>query len=170
MIVRHTVPHSRRGFTLMEVMIVVSIMAVVMAVAMPAIFRSARKQPLQLAVDAVSGICTKARTEAILKRQRRQVYFALSGKPRSVVLLGPGAVRTEFGGNGEAVSTQTAATEIARIILPDIVEITPADSQLITFRPDGTCDGITLELRAEGHSYKIELEPATSLTLIKENY
>ncbi len=162
-------PNFRRGFTILEIMIVISIMAVVMAVAVPAIIRSSRKQPLAAALDTVSGLCARARAESILKRQRRQLQFELMGRPRQVVLLGPSAGQSQAGA-GVPLTVSAAPVELARAILPDFVEISPADSFATTFRPDGTCDGFKLEFRGDGHSYTMELEPATSLALIKENF
>jgi len=54
-----------RGFTLIEIMIVVGIAALVMATAVPFIQNTLRKDPLRQAVSDVTEACSHARARAI---------------------------------------------------------------------------------------------------------
>jgi prepilin-type N-terminal cleavage/methylation domain-containing protein len=57
----------RRGFTLIEIMIVISIMMVVMTIGIPAFVRALDKQGLRKAVSDVVEGCSHARSQAILR-------------------------------------------------------------------------------------------------------
>jgi len=73
-------PTSRtptRGFTLIEIMIVVGIIGIVLAMGMPPFLQSFKKDPLRQAVSDVTEACSTARAQAIL-----------SGAPTELVILG----------------------------------------------------------------------------------
>ena len=82
----------RRGFTLIELMVVVAIMGVILGISIPA-FRSIKeKAPLEQAISDVEAACRTARSRAILGKRVMEVYLndeedivALSTASRSVM-------------------------------------------------------------------------------------
>ena len=98
----HGVPLSRigrgcrRGFTLIEIMIVISIMMVVMTVGIPAFVRALDKQGLRKAVNDVVEGCSHARSQAILRGVPMEFViraedFSLMVRPASGFSTGPTA-------------------------------------------------------------------------------
>ena len=66
---------STAGFTLIEILVVVAIMAIMTAVALPAISRYFRNYKMRNAVQAVGGEVTTARNKAIMKNTNLGVVF-----------------------------------------------------------------------------------------------
>ena len=62
-----------RGFTLMEIMMVVAIMGLVMAMGMPSIISNSKRQGMRKALFDLTKICQNAREQAILSGQRTSV-------------------------------------------------------------------------------------------------
>ncbi|HYT60008.1 MAG TPA: type II secretion system protein, partial [Haliangiales bacterium] len=56
--------HSRRAFTLIEIMVVVGVLAIVLAMGVPPFIRMMRKDSLRQAVSDIEEACSKARAEA----------------------------------------------------------------------------------------------------------
>ena len=57
------------GFTLIELMMVVAIIGLLMATGVPAILSVTREAPMRKAVNDVTEICSRARSQAILQEQ-----------------------------------------------------------------------------------------------------
>jgi len=68
-----TPPH--RGFTLIEIMIVVSIMGLIMAMSVPFIHNLYHKEALRKAVSDIVEVCSNARAMAIMHSTRTEVIF-----------------------------------------------------------------------------------------------
>lgn len=60
-------PLCRHAFTLIEIMIVVAIIALVMGISVPAMFRAADRRAIRTASNDLLEACRQARAEAILK-------------------------------------------------------------------------------------------------------
>ena len=71
-------PRPRQdGFTLIEIMIVISIVAVVFAMGVPSLFRVMGKDPMRQAVSDVLEACQHARSEAIVRDTTTELRFDL---------------------------------------------------------------------------------------------
>lgn len=143
---------SRAGFTLIEIMIVVIIMAMIMAWGLPTFVRTFHREPLAQAVYDVQEKCEQARAAAIL-----------SGKPAMLIIdKDKGFSVSQSGGATTEPSSVTAARENTpgRVQLPDQVGIEilgvnfhdyikdpeAPDSVPVHFFPNGTSDEFTMVL------------------------
>jgi prepilin-type N-terminal cleavage/methylation domain-containing protein len=101
---------KRRGFTLIEIMIVVGIAALVMATAVPFIQNTLRKDPLRQAVSDVMEACSHARATAIF-----------SGTPAELLIMpqqGSLQVTAARGGTGEQEKSATHRPEEETPVVP----------------------------------------------------
>jgi type IV fimbrial biogenesis protein FimT len=69
-------PHAARGFTLIEMMVTVVLLAVLMALAFPAISEWVRNSRIRTVADALQNGLRLAQTEAL--RRSRQTVFSLT--------------------------------------------------------------------------------------------
>ncbi len=146
------------AFTLMEIMLVVGILAIVMAMAIPPIYRGMSKEPMRQSVMAVTDACTAARGAAILQGKPVKVTF----RPRD----------RSFAAEAGSVSQKPGASLSFKF--PDSISIEMLDINLMEFRdreegfvkfsPNGMCDEFTLVLHSDkGEWRKLSMEPATGI-------
>jgi prepilin-type N-terminal cleavage/methylation domain-containing protein len=68
-------PSTRSGFTLIEIMLVVGLMALIAATAVPNIYQLTKKEGLRRAVADLKDVCGNARARAIFSGQEVSVMF-----------------------------------------------------------------------------------------------
>ncbi len=96
---------SLQGFTLIEIVIVVVLMGAILAIALPRVADTFRKQRVQNAAAAVENIYVKARTIAM----QRSSYTRIAGLQSGVLTiftLNPVTGAWEFSGNTEDVGAR----------------------------------------------------------------
>ena len=161
----------KRGFTLLEIMVVMSIIAIIMTITLPMAFKARKKDVGAVAMETIRSVCADARTDAILNRRIRHVYLDLEGQERRIELL---PVQSMPGENedGAGAPTKAKPPPLRSEILPQDVTVTPGEAYTLTFRPDGTCDGFELDVRYTSERsnqdkwFKVVLDEPTSRVYI----
>ncbi len=143
---------SSRGFTLIEIMIVVALMALVMAIGIPAFTRAMHKEGMRKAVSDVLEACGEARAQAILNNAPAEL----------VIHPLEGTMQVERGGGG--YSLKLPHDVLIELLGVNSIELQEADEARVKFFPNGTSDDFTLVLHsAQGEVRKISLEIVTGL-------
>jgi prepilin-type N-terminal cleavage/methylation domain-containing protein len=178
-------PHSalRTGFTLIELMVVMGIMAILMTMGVPLVYRTTHKLPMSRAVTDVVEVCSNARARAILHGAMTEVVFHPMEKRLEIAGAAGGAPPAEHpgDGSGEAGAARAPGSGLSAQ-LDERVDIDMLDINLteysrselarVRFYPNGTCDEMTLILRARdgGEQRGIVLEITTGLaSVLSEN-
>jgi prepilin-type N-terminal cleavage/methylation domain-containing protein len=172
---RHGLRASNRGFTLIEIMIVISIAAILLATGIPAFVRAMHKDKLRKAVsDLVEG-CSHARAQAILKGVPMElVIHAEDGRisTQPAPMSSPDGLS---GGEGpqEGPSTPSLSPTAFSAQIPDNVAFRLIDVNFqdqmeqpesrVRFFPNGTSDEFTVVLFSEEGERKISLDVITGL-------
>jgi type II secretion system protein H len=153
---------ANRGFTLIEIMIVVAIMGLIAAMGVPSIVKALQKEGMRKAVSDVQDVCFSARERAIVENQKVAVVFY------------PRERRFGVEGAGGNVNVHSGKTTIAT--LPDGVDFgmldiyrqdyVQSDWAKIFFNSDGTCDEAVIVLLSKGRAQKITLEYATGMAVV----
>ncbi len=181
-----------RGFTLIEIMIVVAIMAICLGIGVPSIFRAAKKDPLQQAVRDVIEACTNARSLAILHGEPFDFVIRARDGSLSVIkspaspqsmTLGSGSdtgFSFGYGSDGAAhvagvgSSSPAAAKPLfsARLHEDIIVEVLfvnlrdqmDAEESHIRFHPNSMCDELRIILNwRQQKRTMVTLDPITAI-------
>jgi prepilin-type N-terminal cleavage/methylation domain-containing protein len=154
-----------RGFTLIELMMVVAIIGLMMATGVPAILSVMREAPMRKAVNDVLEICSHARAQAILQGRTTTVYF--HPRDRQVAFSG---------GDASAPSTRIGQAPVnsvqfdPRVVIEGLginnFDYTESDEGRVRFFANGTSDEMTLVLSSAGEYRKITLEVTTALASV----
>jgi prepilin-type N-terminal cleavage/methylation domain-containing protein len=163
---------SVEGFTLIEIMIVIGVLAMVLVMGVPSIIQSMRKDPLRQAVSDLMEGCSYARAQAILQ-----------GFPQELVIQAADGYLTvrrvpthASGSNGESPAEAPAAAltagrfsarlhEDIKVILLDVNfrDQMQAEESHVRFHPNGTSDEFTIVVETPHGRRKIALECVTGL-------
>lgn len=149
-----------RGFTLVEIMVVVGIMAMVLGIGLPAVFYSFKKDPMRQGVDDVIEACNSARAQAILAGVTAELRISPLNKQFSVALA-PQEGSSGFGSRAMRTAGSVEPAEDGRgafsARLPDELVVEMVDVNLreckdeeearVRFYPNGTCDSLTVVLQ-----------------------
>lgn len=139
----------QRAFTLIEIMIVVAIMGLVLAMGMPSIVRTLRKEGMRKAVDDIMTACEAARSDAILKQKPAEMVF----HPVDGTISAPGMKEATLPNNVEI-----------QILGVNFVQYEKADEARVKFFPNGTSDEFTIVLHDDQfQTRQISLDVMTAL-------
>jgi len=165
----------RSGFTLIELMIVIAIMAIVMTMGLPAIYRIWHKEALVNTVKEITDVLDNARSLAILKGNVTEVVFhardgtyeLAAGEGGTSVSRGED-LPADFSATPRASSGRSGQfpEEIAVAQLKvNGVSCMDFEVARVRFYPNGTCDELRLILLrpTTGDSRGIFLEVTTGL-------
>jgi prepilin-type N-terminal cleavage/methylation domain-containing protein len=167
----------RRGFTLIEIMVVVAIMAIVLTMGVPLVYRLSHKEPLRKATADLVELFSNARAQAILRSAATEVVFrphegtaTIGGgsapAPRETPRGDEMPAETRIpGGTGPTATTSVHLPESVRILLLAIDQMDRMDQETVRVRfyPNGTCDEMFMIYEGDGQQRGITLEVTTGL-------
>jgi prepilin-type N-terminal cleavage/methylation domain-containing protein len=168
-----------RGFTLIEIMIVLSILAIILATGVPSMLRSLEKEGLRKAQSDLVEACSHARAQAILSGVPMELVIRAEGNQVSVEPLktGPGAKSESVFENPEAPSLPNGAPKNFSARLEDDIGIRflyvnfkdhmESPEARVRFFPNGTCDEFTIIFFSPKGERKLSLEVVTGLAEVE---
>lgn len=163
----------RRGFTLIEIMIVISIVAVITTAGIPLMWRALAKDDLARAVNDVMEGCKAARDRAILSGQTHE--FVVKENGALEVAAAPVDPGLGAGGGNPARAAALPSGVVAafpRALAKDVaiqlidVNFRPQmemPEARVRFFPNGTSDEFTVVMAAKGKQRTVTLDIVTGL-------
>ena len=139
-------------------MLVIGILALVLAISAPPIYRARVKEPMRQTILGMQDAFEAARAGSILTgKETRVVFHPLEQKY---------SVEGGMTGGKPNVATSGTIPESIRIEMLDVnmFSFLMQPEARVRFFPDGTCDEFTLIVVSTRHEYtKITLDPVTSI-------
>ncbi len=174
---RSTVFAHRRAFSLIEIMIVISIVAIVISAGVPMMFRAMQKNELLKAVSDIVEGCSHARARAIL--QGVPTEFVIRAEDGNLSIQ-TAAVRrrqafesqdstlipkeaTEKPTAALAFSSQLGEDVIVRFLDVNFKDHMELPEARVRFYPNGTSDEFAIVIETQDGQRKIALEVVTGL-------
>ena len=171
-----------RGFTLLEIMIVVAIMGIMMGTGIPIVVKAWKKAPMAKALSDFQEVCGAARRDAIMKGKpvRLVIYpqegrFEVDGSGGKAA----GSSSTPVGLSAIGATSESAGTagHFPREIQIELLDINKLPHEFrndekcyVRFFPNGTCDELTIILLSDqGERRAIMLEVTTSLAIVESD-
>jgi type II secretion system protein H len=150
-----------RGFTLIEIMVVVAIIGLVAAIGVPSLITAMQKTGMRRAVSDILDVCKTARANAIIHNQTERVIF----HPQLGTFEAEGGVAAHSG----MVSASTLPDGIQFAML-DInqLDFSASDPAIVYFYSDGTSDEVTIVLVSHTDQRKITLDFATGFPVVSD--
>jgi prepilin-type N-terminal cleavage/methylation domain-containing protein len=136
---------DRRGFTLLELIVTLAVLALAVGVAVPTIARSTEAIRVRADVAGFSALLRHARERAIVSRQSQAVVVDPTRRRIDVLAGGP---------EGEVRESR---------VLPErlTVEAEPPPALVVRFEPQGGSSGGDFRLSAGGVVYRVRVDPLT---------
>jgi Tfp pilus assembly protein FimT len=156
-------------------MIVVAIMAIVMTMSVPIVYKVWRKAPMVKAVKDIVEVCSNARSRAIMQgvttevvihpKENRLEVAGGSGAPRAPNAEAATATFSAAAASGSGLSAQLSDRIIIETLDVNMsgVEFNDADQVRIRFYPNGVSDEMRMILFDGQNRMGIELEITTGL-------
>jgi len=182
--IRHSsfvIRHFPRAFTLIEIMVVVGIMALVMAMALPSLYQTLHPDSLPQAVDAIMEACTTARGRAILEGVDTELVIRPLDHTLEVRTAGPSesgptcsvaegespapAPPPTRGGAG-GMSGRISDRIVIEAMLVHGRDCTEEEEARVRFHPNGVCYEFKILLRKDAELRLISLEVVTAMATV----
>lgn len=181
--------NSTRGFTLIEVMVVVFIMVMALSITIPAIYKALEKTKVKSFVRQTASTFRAARSDAIAKKSRIDVYINLRSNSLDIIsrkstknnsleesgktdtLPGPkiGPTMSFFDDDQGNISAQTPY-KIIGFKRHDQTKMQEEGTVIITFHPSGSCDGgeVFIQGPQENVFFVIAIDPMTGQIAVSQ--
>jgi type II secretion system protein H len=166
----------RAGFTLIELMVVMGIVAIIVAAGVPSFVHAMRKEGLRKAVSDMVEACSHARAQAILRGVPTELVIRASDGLITVRSLAVGKPDDNAGG-GLSSGTAAGAGPNFKSNLSDDVAVRSIDVNFedqmknsearVRFFPNGTSDEFTITLTCATGERQISLDVITALAEVK---
>jgi prepilin-type N-terminal cleavage/methylation domain-containing protein len=157
----------RRGFTLIEIMVVVGIMLLILSMSVPSLYRLLHREGFSKTVADMVDLCSTARAHAILQGVTTEIVFHPQDRRCE---LGAGVTRgtTQSGAPGSSSVAVSFGDDVAIDMLDvNLFEYKDAAVARVRFFPDGTSEEMTLILRSDRNEQRgISLEITTGLASV----
>ncbi|MCH7903501.1 MAG: type II secretion system protein [Armatimonadetes bacterium] len=153
---------NRRGFTLIEVAVVITLVAILATLVIPSVFAAKRSQDAQAVRQDVFGFFTAARVEAIGSGRIVVVRFDNSGSQLVAESFDP-VTEQQVELNVYEVPDFVAAESF---LLGD--ELVSSVEWEVRFYPDGSCDAAEFEMLDGSLVVLVTLDPATGRVTVGE--
>lgn len=165
------------AFTLIEIMLAISIAAIIMAIGLPAFVGALKKEDLRKAVSDVVEGCSQARAQAILKGVPTEFVVRaedgnLSVQPAKIKEsdVFPGKTETQNGQSSVDTSaiSSSFASQFSRDVGVKFLHVNFQDKMdqseaRVRFYPNGTSDEFTMIIFSTRGEKKISLDVVTAL-------
>jgi len=129
------------GFTLLELLVTLSVIALAVGLALPAIGRSTETVRARAEVAGFSAVLRHAREQAITRRQ-----------PHKVVVEPVARRVTVLGGDDEVRRTR---------VLPERLTIEAVSAPTVRFEPEGSSSGGAFRLTSGTTAYRVTIDAVT---------
>jgi prepilin-type N-terminal cleavage/methylation domain-containing protein len=167
---------QRGGFTLIEIMIVIGIMALVLVMGMPSILQTMQKDPLRKAVSDLVDRCEQARAGAILDGVPTELAIRAADGQMTVRRVSTNSVG-QAASAGEIASPAAAGAPSAAagfssqlhqdiavtLLYVNLKDQMGAEESRVRFYPNGTSDEFTIVLESNLGIRKISLDCVTAI-------
>ena len=152
-----------RGFSLIELMVVVGIIGMIMAMGVPTLYRLVHHKGLGKTVSEIMDLCSAARARAILQGVTTEIVFY--PEERKCELRGGSSGAAARSGAPRNLPHSVVFSDDLNIEMLDInlLEFKEAPFARVRFFPNGTSDEMTLILHSGSEWRKISLEITTGL-------
>jgi len=152
--------YRQRAFTMIEIMVVVSIIGLIMAVGIPTLYHVFNKEGMSKVRDDVMEVCSNARARAIMSGAEAVVIFHPLEKRFEIEggASGPGGTQRN------ASSGQLPESINIEMLDVNLLEYRESEFVRVRFFPNGTSDELTLILHSDKDEWrKFTLEVTTGL-------
>jgi len=148
--------YSRRGFTLIEIMMVVAIIGLTLTMGIPSFVRVLKKEGMRKAETEMLEACQDARRAAIMNNQTTDL------------VLHPMDGSFEVAGAFER--TAFPSDIMIDILGVNFIQLEKADEARVHFFPNGTSDEFTILIHStsDGAYRKIYLDTVTALPVVED--
>jgi prepilin-type N-terminal cleavage/methylation domain-containing protein len=170
---------AKRGFTLIEVMIVVSIVAIIVAAGIPMVWKALAKNQMAKAVNDVIEGCKGARDRAIVHSRPYEFVIRNESARDATMLIEPAKVRdpsaVAFPGATDAVDSKAKLSlmedfprKLGEDVVVEFVAVNLIDQMKnkearARFYPNGTSDEFTVVLKQGSVQRRVSVDIVTGI-------